>query len=263
MNPRIGLSSACFYPMETIDAVKTCTSLGFRSIEIFMNSFSELEEPYLKRIAAHCRETGTRVTSIHPFTSGYEYMLFFSAYEKRAAEAAEFYRKYFHAASYLGADYLVFHGDALKAPFIGMDTYCEVLAMLMRVAESEGVTLAHECVSSARSGNPEFIRELHERFGAGNIRFVFDVKQVVRGGYDPFAMLDAMGNDIVHVHINDFAGGECRLPCMGALNLFAILERLEERGYSGQYIIEVYRKNFGQPDEIAKSAALLENIMPH
>ena len=102
---RIGLSSACFYPEETLDSVKRCAELGFTNVEIFMNSFSELEEPYLRRVRAFCEESGTTVTSIHPFTSGYEYMLFFSAYKKRAGEAAEFYRKYFHAAAYLGAEF--------------------------------------------------------------------------------------------------------------------------------------------------------------
>ncbi|MCI8386976.1 MAG: sugar phosphate isomerase/epimerase [Clostridiales bacterium] len=257
---RIGLSSACFYPRETFESIKKCTDLGFRNIEIFMNSFSELEEPYLRRIAEHCRDTGTIITSIHPFTSGYEYMLFFSAYKKRAAESAEFYKKYFHAAAYLGAKFTVFHGDATRAPFFGMDNYCEVLDMLMETARREGTILAHENVSSARGGDPEFMRELHERFGVGNISFVFDVKQTVRGGYDPHDMLDAMGGDIVHVHINDWKDGECRLPYAGTLELDNIISHIESNGYSGKYVIEVYNHNFNDISEIAAAKlALIAN----
>ncbi len=187
-------------------------------------------------------------------------MLFFSAYKARAGEAAEFYRKYFHAAAYLGAEYTVFHGDATKAPFFGMDNYCEVLSLLQETAKSEGCTLAHENVSTARGGDPTFMRELHDRFGVGNISFVFDLKQAVRGGYDPFAMIQAMGSDIVHVHINDFADGECCLPFSGKLDLPAVISRIESYGYSGKYMIEVYRGNFTHEAEITASADVLRKF---
>ncbi len=222
-----------------------------------MNSFSELEEPYLRLIRSECEASGAHVTALHPFTSGFEYMFFFSAYKKRAADTAELYRKYFHAAAYLGAEYLVFHGDATRAPFFGMDNYCEVLAMLMETAKSEGCTLAHENVSTARAGDPAFMQELHRRFGEGSIRFVYDLKQTVRGGYDPFAMIDAMGSDIVHVHINDFKDGECCLPYEGALDVDHVIDRIEGTGYTGKYMIEVYRKNFREDGEIIRAAEKL------
>ncbi len=227
-----------------------------------MNSFSELETPYLKKIADVCDENGVKITSIHPFTSGFEYMYFFSAYKKRARDSIDyFYKKYFEAASYLGADYFVFHGDSLKAPFFGMDNYCEVLSMLMEAAKEQGITLIHENVSTAKAGNPDFMKEIHDRFGEGNIKFVFDLKQTVRAGYDPHKMLDAMGNDIVHVHINDWLDGECRLPYMGRLDVDGVIARLEKSGYTGKYIIEVYRQNFTDPDEITESGLKLSKTI--
>ena len=268
IDPDIGISSACFYPDETLDAVKRCLELGFRNIEIFMNSFSELEEPYLRELASVCRSEGARIVSLHPFTSGYEYMLFFSAYKKRAADSCEFYRRYFHAAAYLGAEYTVFHGDSLRAPFVGMDRYCEVYALLAETAISEGVTLAHENVSSARGGDPAFMRELRGRIG--DISFVFDIKQALRAGHEPFEMIDAMGDRIRHVHINDWCYGNdgsredgCRLPGSGDLDLSGIIARLESSGYTGRYMIEVYRKNFNVPEDIAASAERLRRLYPH
>jgi len=261
---RIGISSACFYPEETFDAVKHCTDLCITNIEIFMNSFSELTPPYLFRIAELCRQTNTHITSIHPFTSGYEYLLFFSAYKKRAADSAEFYRMYFHAAAVLGADFVVFHGDVTRNVFIGMDSYCEAFYRLQKVAASEGVRIAHENVSGSRGGNPAFMRELHTRFGKGNISFVFDVKQALRGGIDPYEMIDAMSGDLCHVHINDWdfptapanVSGKsegCRLPFAGQLDLSAILRHIESTGYAGRYCIEVYRDNFGNDGDILTS----------
>lgn len=254
---RIGVSSACFYPDEALDAIKHSIDLGFKNLEIFLNTFSELEMPHLNAVNKLCREHGVRVISVHPFTSGFEYMLFFSAHKKRARESAEMYRKYFHAAAVLGADYTVFHGDSVRSPFFGMDNYCEVLANLMRVAKEEGVTLIHENVSTARAGDPKFMCELHERFGKGNIKFVFDLKQTARGGYDAMAMLDAMGDDIVHVHINDWHDGECRLPYAGSLDLTSVISKIEHTGYTGKYIIEVYRHNFRDDREITDAASRL------
>lgn len=250
-NSRLGMSSACFYPDETLEAVKHCIDLGFENIEIFINTFSELEKPYLDKISRCCLESGTRVVAIHPFTSGFEYLFFFSAYKKRAKEAAELYRKYFHAAAYLGADYSILHGDALKAPFFGLDNYCEVLEMLSQTAKEEGVMLIHENVSTARAGNPEFMKALREKIGKGKLKYAFDIKQAARGGYSPFDMLEAMGDDIVHVHINDWLDGECKLAYAGGLDLDGIISRLEAGGYSGKYIVEVYKKNFSRDDEIS------------
>lgn len=256
---RIGVSSACFYPDEALDAIKHSIDLGFKNLEIFLNTFSELEMPHLNAVNELCRERGVRVVSVHPFTSGFEYMLFFSAHKKRALESAEMYRKYFHAAAVLGAEYTVFHGDSATSPFFGMDNYCEVLANIMRVAKEEGVTLIHENVSTARAGDPAFMRELHEHFGKGNIKFVFDLKQTARGGYDAMSMLRAMGDDIVHVHINDWLDGEFRLPYAGELDLDTVISTIEQTGYNGKYIIEVYRHNFREDSEISESAAKLSH----
>ena len=258
-NARIGISSACFYPMDTEEAFKRCVSLGFKNIELFTCSFSELEEPFLTRIKEIADDNGVKIPAVHPFTSGFEYLLFFSSYKKRTEESAEVYRKYFHAANTVGADFVVFHGDRLTAPFLGMENYCEAFSSLRDTAKSDGITLAHECVSTGRSGNPEFIRELHTAIGEGNIKFVFDLKQVVRGGYNPDDMLDAMGSDIVHVHINDYANNKCRLPYAGELELDKIIGRIESSGYRGKYIIEVYGDNYKEDSEIIRAADILRS----
>ncbi len=256
-NSRIGISGACFYPMPADEALKRCISLGFRNVELFINTFSELDVSFLKGLKALADEHGVKITSIHPFTSGFEYMLFFSAHYGRALESAELYRNYFRAASALSADFVIFHGDALKAPFCGMERYCQVFSHLASLAREEGVILAHECVSTARGGNPEFIRELRSAMGNGNIKFVFDLKQVVRGGFDPYAMISAMGEDIAHIHINDYADGKCKLPYAGKLELDKIVSAIEALGYKGKYMIEVYRENFIEDSEIVTSSKIL------
>ena len=67
-----GVSSACFFPLETADSVKILSEWHIPNIEIFFNSFQELKDGYLERLSALCREAGTKVVSIHPFTSNSE-----------------------------------------------------------------------------------------------------------------------------------------------------------------------------------------------
>ena len=64
-----GVSSACFFPLETADSVKILSEWHIPNIEIFFNSFKELKDGYLERLSALCREAGTKVVSIHPSTS--------------------------------------------------------------------------------------------------------------------------------------------------------------------------------------------------
>ena len=93
--------------------------------------------------------------------------------------------------------------------------------------------------------------------------FVFDVKQAVRAGFDPYDMCDAMGN-LIHVHINDnlhpaglFAAGN------GTMDYPRLLGQLKQQDYQGSFIIEVYRRNFEQLEELNSSAKYLNENYPN
>ena len=40
-----GMSSSCFYPLETEKSLKKCGELGFSNVELFVNTYSELIDP--------------------------------------------------------------------------------------------------------------------------------------------------------------------------------------------------------------------------
>ena len=73
-----GLSTACFYPMTTEESLERTGALGFRTAEIFFNSFSELGGPILKKLEETRARYGIDVVSVHPFTSFAEGYIFFS-----------------------------------------------------------------------------------------------------------------------------------------------------------------------------------------
>ena len=106
-----GISTACLYPELTEKALKQLAKRGVAAVEIFFNAPSELEESYIRELAQMARDGGIRIVSIHPFTSGFEPMLLFSSYRRRTLDGLECYKRYFHAANLLGADYIIIHGD--------------------------------------------------------------------------------------------------------------------------------------------------------
>ena len=134
-----GVSSACFFPLETADSVKILS-------EIFFNSFQELKDGYLECLSALCREAGTQVVSIHPFTSNSESLYFFTSYPGRLQDGLMIYRPFLRAAQKLGARVLVFHGATLQNR-MDIPQSAANLRVLDRVAREEyGVTVAYENV---------------------------------------------------------------------------------------------------------------------
>ena len=247
----IGVSSACFFPYDTIESLGICAREGFRSVEIFANTHSELKGQYLIDTKKAATDGGMEITSIHPFTSGYEYILFFAGYDRRVDDAIDYYKNYFEAAAYLGAKYVIFHGDNKRAPFVGVERYAEIFDRLETAAKSFGVNVAQENVSTSHIGSPENIAELRRLLP--DIKFTFDIKQACRGGYDPFEMLGAMGKNVCHVHLNDWNGERCALPTHGICDLKRIKETLDGVNYSGKYIIEVYRRDFSEACDLSRA----------
>ena len=259
MDLNIGISSACFYPLDTIASLKLCAGAGFDCAEIFINTDSEMSGKYYGKLKDYITGSGLKIISIHPFTSGYENVLFFAGYERRITDSIKYYRKYFKFAASLGASFVVFHGNNMKNPFCGFEKYAEIFTRINDAAHEYGVELIHENTTWCIARDAEGIRGL--RAACPDMKFVFDAKQACRGGYDPYAALEAMGDHVVHVHINDWIDGHCAPPCMGRLDTRRILDRLKEINYGGKMVVEVYRENFTDAEQLATSARLLKEII--
>ena len=100
---RVGVSSSCFYPDCTEDAVRRLQEAGIEEIELFLNTFSELEPAYTAALRRQLAAQGTRVLSFHPFTSGMEPFFFATDYGRRAADDHELYKRLFDCAAQYGA----------------------------------------------------------------------------------------------------------------------------------------------------------------
>lgn len=249
----IGVSTACLYPLETEKALEALGNCGVRETEIFLNSWSELTETFCKELERIQAGYGMRVVSIHPFTSGIESYMLFSGYLRRFEDCRDIYKKYFETAARLGGKYVVLHGDRIGNA-LPAEEYCRRFLVLDADAKTFGVRLLQENVNKYRASQPDFIRRLRQLSGDG-ISFVFDVKQAVRAGFGPRAVLDAMGDRVAHVHISDHdAASDCLLPGRGTADFPGLFRMIAAHGQPECYMIEVYRNAFSAPDELKKAA---------
>lgn len=257
---KAGISTACFYPQTPEEAISFLSARRVPNIEIFFNSFYEIQKDYLKELRAVLRDGDVNVLSIHPFTSGMEPILFFSDYERRVADGLEMYRHYFEAANKLGAKVFVLHGDR-RGSNCPEERYFERFLRLFRLGEEFGITVAQENVERCRSGERLFLERMKEALGA-EAQFVLDVKQARRAGEDPMAFVKTLGKNICHVHISDGGtAGDCLPIGSGDMDFAVFFEELRKLDYQGGVILELYRQNYRVREELIESFDKLREII--
>ena len=80
---------------------------------------------------------------------------------------------------------------------------------------------------------------------APDLRGVLDVKQarIAGEGYAPY--IEEMGKDLAYAHISDVTeNGKMCLPGQGVFDFETFLKRLQDVGFDGALLIEVYKENF-------------------
>lgn len=256
---QVGISSSCLYPMQVEDAFRTVGELGAKTAEIFFNSYCELKKPLLNEIKNIKEYYGIEVRSIHPFTSAYEPVLFFGGYERRLNDGIKFYKNYFETANELGAEMVVLHGGRVYLPSTP-EEYAQSYIPLHEAALHEGLHIAHENVHNHHCGKPEFMKALADIVG-DNFKMVLDIKQCRRSGESEFDFINLLGDKIYQVHISDgLQGKDCLAPGAGEYDFEKLFSALHGAGYKKTAIIELYRHNYGEVEELKIAKTYLENL---
>lgn len=253
----IGISTSCFYPAETEKALRTAAEAGITHFEVHFSTFSELSDGYIREMRKMLRHYGARVHSVHPFYSALESAMFFSNYnERRFADGLEIYKRLFHTAAKLGADYLVFHGGSnigKSRVLVSHDEYIERYNMIFECGRKYGVTLLHENVYTHIAQTPEFCRKLIDYLGDKAL-FTFDNKQARRAGFDSVEFARSISGHIRTVHISDCdREHDCMLPGRGTEDFAAIRSVMSGDDENAFWTIEVYNDAFRETDEIKLS----------
>lgn len=256
----VGVSTACFYPLETEEALSTLCSLNIGLAELFFNAPQETLPAFTHALRRTANAAGVRICAVHPYSSGSEPFYFFSDYRRRFEDALELYKGFYEAANVLGAEIVALHGDRM-AGSLPDEAYYERFGELSLHARRHGVVLAQENVAYCKSRSAAFIRGMREYLG-GEAAFVLDTKQAVRAGESAMELLEAMGENVVHLHLSDSDGAErdCLPPGEGSFDFTAFARRLHALGYTGNGVVELYRGNYGEYGELAASRRHLEEI---
>jgi len=257
---RAGISTACFYPETTERSLELAAAAQTDCTEIFVNADQEFSPRSFQAYGRFARENGIDIVSIHPYTSGFETMLFFSDYPRRFEDGLNLYSRFFELTASVGARYFILHGAQIKAR-LEDGLIFERIGLLSRRAKSFGVTLLQENVARCKSRDPAYIRAMRAELGE-EAAFVLDTKQAIRSGVTVDEMREAMGKGIRHVHISDCDGErDCLPPGVGTADLSGIISGLRAGGYGGDLILELYKDSYTGLVQLYKSYVYLKKLL--
>ena len=260
MKINIGVSTASLYPLHVEDAFAEIARLGVKSAEVFANSTREAGEPYISQMCDIRDKNGMTVTSFHPFSSPMERVFLFWTYGRRIEEMVEMYSGFFGGMNKLGAKVFVLHGAILSSKCT-VSHYLDQFRMLSEVGREYGITVAQENVHYCLSGRLDFLKMMKRELG-DNAKFVLDLKQARRSGENPLEYIDSLSDSIVHCHLSD--GDESRdcLPVgKGKFDFTTFARKMFSHGYNGAFIVELYRDNYGEFEELKNSVDVLSEIV--
>ncbi len=256
----IGISTASFYPGTIETAIDFLATKNVKYIEIFFNTYSELKPEFLKKIKKKLLDFDINVVSIHPFTCQMEPLYFFSEYKSRFADGIEQYEMYFKAAKFLGAKYIVLHGD-YKGSKLSFETASERIKFINDYSKQYDVSVILENVARSESSNNSYLEGIKHNLKE-EIGFVLDIKQAIRSGHSPLEVLEVMGQNTKHIHISDFTDeNDCLLPFKGQFNFETFFKKLLEMNYDGCVMIEVYNDCYNEYNDIVNSLEKTKELL--
>lgn len=255
----LGISTASFYPLETELALEEVGKAGVENTEIFFNAESELKDSFIEILLGIKEKYNINITAVHPAMSLAESYMLFSAYDRRYYEGLKQYRRYSEVAKALGAKYLIMHGGKPNG-VLNDEEYCQRYMALNYETEQNGVTVLQENVVNYRSGDIEFMRSMKNILGS-DAKFCLDIKQCIRSGYVPMDLVEEFYDNIKHFHISDHSvAGDCLLPLKGKFDFKGLFDFLNQKGYEGSLMTEVYRYAYKEYDEIFESFRKLREL---
>ena len=141
-----GISSACFYPLETEKALELMGKNGVKNAEIFFNALCETKKDFVKQLKSIADYYGMNIVSIHPTMSLAESFMLFSAYDRRKAEGIEQYKRYGEITAELGARYVIMHGGKPNG-ILSDEQYCQRFLEVSDAVDQSGGLLLQENVA--------------------------------------------------------------------------------------------------------------------
>lgn len=263
-----GMSTSSFFGRDLLENnIDHMAKMGVKTAEVYLNTFSEFEAPYVKELKKRIDDNGMTVHSVHPHGTVYE-LQFYSNYVRSMADAEGWFRKVQEAAGILGADLTVYHGGfPIKKPGTrpNIERIAKVVTKCAEIAKSYGVKFAHENVYWAWFSDPYFADALLENVESDNLYFTMDIKQAAQSGYCYNEYIEHMKGRIVNVHCCDYVKNEngfaTMLPPRGSVDFRKLKDDLRKSGYDGPMMMEVYPTDYNDFSELEESYRIFKDMI--
>ncbi len=257
---KTGISSACFYPLTTEESFLKLCKAGIKNIELFFNSPSELSDSFINKLLQIKSDYAVSIPSVHPFMSFAETFFLFSDYERRFYDSLDFYKSFFEVTNKLGSDIFIFHG--LKEPGkIEDNLYFDRFAKLIEIGKEFNVRVCQENVVLYKSQYAEFLTRMRDSIGP-DFNIVLDIKQAHKAGEDPYKILNALYENICHIHISDHNDrSPCIPPLEGTFDFNKFFSALSDHKFDGHCIIELYNHSYSNEKQIFDSYDKINKLL--
>ncbi len=261
---RTGVSTASLFMRKyNEEALPLLNDLGVKTAEVFLTSFSEYGKDFGEMLAQ--AKGDLTVNSVHALNTEFEPQLF-SSHPRVKADAYGWLDKVLESANCLAAPYYSFHGTSRvkKASRSGQnDDFPSMIKGFQELTahcRARGVTLCLENVEWSTYNRVGVFAKIAA--AVDNLRGVLDIKQARISG-DPYEeYLREMGERLTHVHISDVdERGKIRLPGQGVFDFERLIKQLQDVGFDGALLIEVYKNDYAGVMELKNSCDFVDEIL--
>ncbi|MBR2441800.1 MAG: sugar phosphate isomerase/epimerase [Clostridia bacterium] len=260
---KVGVSTASLFTRKNNeDALPLLQSMGIKTVEVFLTSFSEYGYPFADLLKE--RKGGLEVNSVHDLNTQFEPQLF-NAHARVKADAYSLLDKVLDSANALGAPYYTFHGTSRvkrsthSGKYDDFPRMIEGFAELTAYCKARGVRLCLENVEWSTYNRPGVFKKLADEIP--ELGGVLDIKQARISEYPYEAYIKEMGEKLKYAHLSDFGDRGMCLPGKGNFDFQTLLLRLKDVGFDGALIIEAYQKDYTDPIELKRSCEYLEELI--
>ena len=257
----IGISTASLFKRQfNEDAVATLNKLDARVCEVFLGTYSEYTNDFANLLKE--RKGDLKVHSIHTLNTHFEPQLFAQS-ERALKDAYDIFKKCLESANILGAKYYTLHGIARFKKNILYNEYEKIGKMMHKAkdfAASYGIDLCLENVEWSTYNRPGVFTALAKEIP--NLRGVLDIKQARISGYAYEEYLSEMNSRIAYAHLSDCNDmGQMCLPGKGNFDFDTLVQRLQDVGFDGALLVEVYTGDYGEARELKESCDYLNELL--
>ncbi len=228
------------YPV--LRALEVIRGLGFDGVEICLENDDMAPDVLTPEIITGVREKVVEL-GLAPYSISYHQDYVYSdAYFELTKDAIRMTPEF-------GTDLFVFSGPPKRATGDAEGEWARMVERtreLADVAELNGVILAEEFEPNFVVGTTAELLRLFDEVGSSALAANLDLGHIFLCDHDPMAAIRAVGDRIVHCHVENMAAGvhDHLLPQEGDMDLRAYLRALADVGYMGPLSLDLYKYDY-------------------